>query len=129
SDDPQAPPKPPLGKAADWVQTICPICGGPATRELNTMPQWAGSCWYFLRYLDPNNGREFCDRHAERYWLAPTADNPHPMHRPCNRICNGNNSRLLSRLMQTIPGVRLPGAGITQQHPTATGSSLFGLTA
>jgi leucyl-tRNA synthetase len=76
SDDPQAPPKPPLGKAADWVLTTCPSCGGPATRELNTMPQWAGSCWYYLRYLDSGNARQFCDRHAERYWLAPTAGNP-----------------------------------------------------
>jgi len=75
SDDPAAPPKPPLGKAADWVQATCPACGGPATRELNTMPQWAGSCWYYLRYLDPDNGRQFCDRHAERYWMAHSADN------------------------------------------------------
>jgi leucyl-tRNA synthetase len=75
SDDPQAPPKPPLGKAADWVNTTCPVCGGPATRELNTMPQWAGSCWYYLRYLDSGNARQFCDRRIERYWLAPTADN------------------------------------------------------
>jgi leucyl-tRNA synthetase len=75
SDDPNAPPKPPLGKAADWVQTTCPVCGSPATRELNTMPQWAGSCWYYLRYLDSGNGNRFCGPAAERYWLAPTADN------------------------------------------------------
>ena len=75
SDDPQAPPKPPLGKAADWVRTTCPVCGSPATRELNTMPQWAGSCWYYLRYLDSGNGNHFCGPVAERYWLAPTADN------------------------------------------------------
>ncbi|NLF29617.1 MAG: leucine--tRNA ligase [Planctomycetes bacterium] len=71
SDDPEALPAPPLGKATDWAATTCPICGEPATRELNTMPQWAGSCWYFLRYLDPANDRAFCDGRAERYWMGP----------------------------------------------------------
>ena len=75
SDDPAAPPKPPLGKAADWVRTTCPQCGSPATRELNTMPQWAGSCWYFLRYLDPGNSERFCSPEAERYWMGETDDN------------------------------------------------------
>jgi len=75
SDDPAAPPKPPLGKVADWVRTTCPVCGGPATRELNTMPQWAGSCWYYLRYLDSGNRNHFCGPAAERYWMAPTTDN------------------------------------------------------
>ena len=69
SDDPNALPSPPLGKIADWVSTTCPLCGGPATRELNTMPQWAGSCWYFLRYLDPRNSQRFVSPEAERYWM------------------------------------------------------------
>jgi leucyl-tRNA synthetase len=72
SDDPNAPPRPPLGKATDWVNTTCPTCGGAATRELNTMPQWAGSCWYYLRYLDPRNAKRFCDPAIEKYWMAPT---------------------------------------------------------
>ncbi|MBI5725069.1 MAG: leucine--tRNA ligase [Planctomycetes bacterium] len=70
SDDPGAPPRPPLGKAADWLNTKCPCCGGPAKRELNTMPQWAGSCWYYLRYLDPENEKCFCDATAEEYWMG-----------------------------------------------------------
>ncbi len=69
-DDPDAPPKPPLGKAGDWVDTDCPACGGRARRELNTMPQWAGSCWYYLRYLDPENDERFCDPAVERYWMG-----------------------------------------------------------
>jgi leucyl-tRNA synthetase len=72
SDDPTAPPHPPLGKAADWIATTCPSCGGPARRELNTMPQWAGSCWYYLRYLDPGNGERLVDPEVERYWMSPS---------------------------------------------------------
>ena len=59
----------PLAKAKAWVQTTCPACGGPAERETNTMPQWAGSCWYYLRYLDPRNDRAGWDPHKERYWM------------------------------------------------------------
>jgi leucyl-tRNA synthetase len=73
SDDPQAPPAPPLGKAGDWVQATCPRCGGAARRELNTMPQWAGSCWYYLRFLDAKNPKALCDPKVERYWMAPSA--------------------------------------------------------
>ncbi len=73
SDDPDALPSPPLGKAKAWVQTTCPNCGGPAERELNTMPQWAGSCWYYLRYLDPANEKRFCDPKIEKYWMIPHA--------------------------------------------------------
>lgn len=69
SDDPDALPQPPLGKAAQWASTVCPLCGGPAKRELNTMPQWAGSCWYYLRYLDPHNEHAFCDHKIEKYWM------------------------------------------------------------
>jgi len=74
SDDPEALPTPPLGKMTDWSATTCPGCGGPATRELNTMPQWAGSCWYYLRYLDPHNQQALCDPAVEEYWMAPPAD-------------------------------------------------------
>ena len=70
SDDPDAPPSPPLGKVTDWVKTTCPSCGKPAKRELNTMPQWAGSCWYFLRYCDPKNSERFCDPAIEKYWMS-----------------------------------------------------------
>ena len=75
-DEPDAPPAPPLGKLTDWVDTTCPACGGPAKRELNTMPQWAGSCWYYLRYLDPENAQAFCDPRIEKYWMSPSDDNP-----------------------------------------------------
>jgi len=71
SDDPEAPPAPPLGKVTDWVRTTCPACGGQAARELNTMPQWAGSCWYYLRFCDPGNNGRFCDPKIERYWMSP----------------------------------------------------------
>jgi leucyl-tRNA synthetase len=73
SSDPEALPQPPLGKAADWVNTVCPNCGSPAKRELNTMPQWAGSCWYYLRYLDPKNDKRFCDPKIEKYWMRGPA--------------------------------------------------------
>jgi leucyl-tRNA synthetase len=76
SDDLDAPPNPPLGKATDWLNVLCPTCGHEAKRELNTMPQWAGSCWYYLRYLDPDNDSEFCDPDIEKYWMGPSRDNP-----------------------------------------------------
>jgi leucyl-tRNA synthetase len=58
----------PLSKMTDWVNTTCPHCGGPAKRETDTMPQWAGSSWYFLRYMDPHNDKELVSREAEEYW-------------------------------------------------------------
>jgi len=61
--------EPPLAKAKDWVNTKCPKCGGPAQRETNTMPQWAGSCWYYLRYIDPKNKEKFCDPAKEKYFM------------------------------------------------------------
>jgi leucyl-tRNA synthetase len=76
SDDPQAPPRPPLEKMTEWVKTTCPSCGGPARRETNTMPQWAGSCWYYLRYLDPKNREHFVGKPAERYWMGKGPANP-----------------------------------------------------
>ncbi|MDR2247678.1 MAG: leucine--tRNA ligase [Treponema sp.] len=58
----------PLAMIHDWVNTDCPKCGGPARRETNTMPQWAGSCWYYLRYLDPHNAGAFAAQEAVDYW-------------------------------------------------------------
>lgn len=61
--------EPPLAKATDWVNCACPQCGASATRETNTMPQWAGSCWYYLRYIDPKNPAAFVDKDKEKYWM------------------------------------------------------------
>ena len=58
----------PLAKMTDWVNTTCPHCGGHAVRETDTMPQWAGSSWYFLRYCDPHNDKEFASKEALEYW-------------------------------------------------------------
>jgi len=58
----------PLAGIEAWVKTTCPICGGPARRETNTMPQWAGSCWYYLRYLDPRNDAEPWGKEVEAQW-------------------------------------------------------------
>ncbi len=62
----------PLARAADWVNTACPCCGAPAKRETDTMPGWAGSSWYFLRYLDPQNDKEFCSREKMENWMPVT---------------------------------------------------------
>ena len=59
----------PLANMTDWISTTCPCCGGTATRETDTMPQWAGSSWYFLRYIDPNNDKAFADSDKLKYWL------------------------------------------------------------
>jgi len=59
----------PLAKIDEWVNTTCPVCGGPAKRETDTMPQWAGSSWYFLRYCDPHNDEEFASYEALQYWM------------------------------------------------------------
>ncbi len=58
----------PISKMTDWVNTTCPCCGGPAKRETDTMPQWAGSSWYFLRYMDPHNDKALASREAMEYW-------------------------------------------------------------
>ena len=58
----------PLAKMTDWVNTTCPCCGGPAKRETDTMPQWAGSSWYFLRYMDPHNDKVLASKEALEYW-------------------------------------------------------------
>ena len=59
----------PLAAMTDWVNTTCPCCGGPAKRETDTMPQWAGSSWYFLRYTDPHNNDALASKEAMKYWL------------------------------------------------------------
>lgn len=58
----------PLAKATDWINTTCPECGGKAHRETDTMPQWAGSSWYFLRYMDPHNSEALASKEALEYW-------------------------------------------------------------
>jgi leucyl-tRNA synthetase len=79
TDDEEGEPVPPLGRAAGWARVELDLGDGSRVyrRELNTMPQWAGSCWYYLRYLDPTNDKEFVDPANERYWMAaapPAAD-------------------------------------------------------
>ncbi|MCP3139092.1 leucine--tRNA ligase [Pyxidicoccus xibeiensis] len=59
----------PLATLPEWLETRCPTCGGPGRRETNTMPQWAGSCWYYLRYLDPTNDKAPWSKEAERQWM------------------------------------------------------------
>jgi leucyl-tRNA synthetase len=72
-DDAHSEPAPPLAKATDWVTVELDLGDGPRTyrRDVNVMPQWAGSCWYQLRYVDPFNGDAFCDPENERYWMGP----------------------------------------------------------
>ncbi len=59
----------PLANIEEWVNVKCPKCGGPGKRETNTMPQWAGSCWYYLRYIDPKNDKALVDKDKEKYWM------------------------------------------------------------
>jgi leucyl-tRNA synthetase len=66
---PTADGQPPLARATEWVNTVDPETGAPAQRETNTMPQWAGSCWYFLRFCDPTNDQEAWSKEAEAYWM------------------------------------------------------------
>ena len=65
----------PLAAMTDWVNTTCPCCGGPAKRETDTMPQWAGSSWYFLRYTDPHNDEALASKEALKYWMPVDWDN------------------------------------------------------
>ncbi|MDO8486685.1 MAG: leucine--tRNA ligase [Candidatus Curtissbacteria bacterium] len=65
----------PLASVSDWVNTTCPNCGGSAKRETNTMPQWAGSCWYYLRFVDPKNNGALVDLSKEKYWMGKTDTN------------------------------------------------------
>jgi leucyl-tRNA synthetase len=71
-------PEPPLSRLTNWVDVELDLGDGPRRyrRETNTMPQWAGSCWYEIRYLDPTNAERFVDPEVERYWMGPTAEHP-----------------------------------------------------
>jgi leucyl-tRNA synthetase len=77
-DDAESTPEPPLGRLTDWVEVELDLGDGPKKyrRETNTMPNWAGSCWYELRYLDPTNETALVDRAIEHYWMGPSADRP-----------------------------------------------------
>jgi len=77
-DDATSSPEPPLGRAEDWVTVELDLGDGPRTyrRDTNTMPNWAGSCWYELRYLDPHNSERLVDPAIEQYWMGPTEDKP-----------------------------------------------------
>jgi leucyl-tRNA synthetase len=77
-DDAETEPEPPLSRATDWVNVELDLGDGPKAyrRETNTMPQWAGSCWYYLRYLDPHDDKTFCAPEIERYWMAKDPARP-----------------------------------------------------
>jgi leucyl-tRNA synthetase len=77
-DDSDSTPEPPLGRLTDWVTATLDLGDGPKQyrRETNTMPNWAGSCWYELRYLDPSNAERFVDPDVEHYWMGPSSDRP-----------------------------------------------------
>ena len=77
-EDAESTPEPPLGRLTDWVTVTLDLGDGPREyrRETNTMPNWAGSCWYELRYLDPTNAEVFVDPAVEHYWMGPTAERP-----------------------------------------------------
>ncbi|SFG75119.1 leucyl-tRNA synthetase [Corynebacterium spheniscorum] len=79
-DDADSEPQPPLAKAKDWVEVELDLGDGPQTyyRDTNVMPQWAGSSWYQLRYIDPTNDQAFCDLENERYWSGPRPDKHGP---------------------------------------------------
>jgi leucyl-tRNA synthetase len=77
-EDSDSTPEPPLGRLTDWVEVELDLGDGPKKyrRETNTMPNWAGSCWYELRYLDPTNTERLVDPEVEHYWMGPSADRP-----------------------------------------------------
>ncbi len=79
----------PISKMTEWVSTTCPCCGGAARRETDTMPQWAGSSWYFLRYMDPHNDKALASKEALDY-----SSPPQTLHFPrsegfCPKSCRG----------------------------------------
>jgi leucyl-tRNA synthetase len=86
-DDPDATPDPPLGRATEWV--TLQRDSKRYRRELNTMPQWAGSCWYYLRFLDPKNESRFCGEAAERYWMGAESRNAESRNAKCRDAVSG----------------------------------------
>ena len=78
----------PLAAMTDWVNTTCPCCGGPAKRETDTMPQWAGSSWYFLRYTDPHNDKALASPEALKYWLPVDWYNGGMEHTTLHLLCS-----------------------------------------
>ncbi|MCC6427264.1 MAG: class I tRNA ligase family protein [Phycisphaerales bacterium] len=88
SDDPNAPPRPPLARAKDWTTVELDLGEGKKiyTRETNTMPNWAGSCWYYLRYLDPKNENNLVDPTIDRYWMAGVSPSSHSVTSPIGGV-------------------------------------------
>ena len=83
----------PLSKMTDWVNTTCPKCGGPAKRETDTMPNWAGSCVYYVRYLDPHNDKEFASKEAMEYWMPVDWYNGGMEHTHQGALCQAHQPR------------------------------------
>ena len=86
-DDADSAPEPPLSRATEWTTVELDLGDGPQTyrRETNTMPNWAGSCWYYLRYLDPDDDERLVDPELERYWMGPRAAGRRRRRRPVRR--------------------------------------------
>ena len=82
----------PLAAMTDWVKTTCPKCGGPARRETDTMPNWAGSSWYFLRYVDPYNDKEFASKEKLEYWMGHKTVIPTTKEESLSQPPNGQRS-------------------------------------
>ena len=90
----------PLAAMTDWVNTTCPCCGGPAKRETDTMPQWAGSSWYFLRYTDPHNDKALASPEALKYWLPVDWYNGGMEHTTLHLPDSGINSCMIRALFR-----------------------------
>lgn len=94
----------PLASIEEWVNTKCPKCGGDAKRETDTMPNWAGSSWYFLRYLDPHNDKEFADMEKMKYWMPVDHYEGGPEHVTLHLLYSRFWYKVLSDL-NLVPGV------------------------
>lgn len=94
----------PLARATDWINTTCPKCGAPAKRETDTMPQWAGSSWYYMRYLDPKNDKEFCSREQLDKWMPVDHYNGGNEHNTRHLLYSRFWYKVLSDL-KLVPGV------------------------